>query len=329
MSATFARPRGTGLSAVDLSKQFGQVRAVDDLSFTVPSGAITAFLGPNGAGKTTTLRMMLGLVRPTAGVALFDDLPYAALPDPARTVGAVLDTVGLHPGRTAIGHLEIFAAAVGVPRSQAARMLALVGLERAARMKVRTFSLGMRQRLALATALLGEPRVLVLDEPANGLDPEGSAWLREFLRSFADRGGTVLISSHILREVEHSADNLVVIRRGALMYDGSLAALRQRNRGRVLVASASPARLATALAANGYTDAQVQPDGRLAVAGCSEPEIGAVARAAQVEIFGMAGEQVDLEQIFLTMTANQPVATGSQPPGPGSGSPWQPPGVVL
>jgi ABC-2 type transport system ATP-binding protein len=204
-------------------------------------------------------------------------------------------------------------------------MLALVGLERAARAKVRTFSLGMRQRLALATALLGEPRVLVLDEPANGLDPEGSAWLREFLRAFADRGGTVLISSHILREVEHSADNLVVVSKGALVYEGSLDALRQRNRGRVLVASASPARLATALAANGYTDAQVQPDGRLAVAGCGESEIGAVASAAQVEIFGMASEQIDLEQIFLAMTSGPPAAqqlvTGPetywQPPNPG------------
>ncbi|MCX5043709.1 ATP-binding cassette domain-containing protein [Aldersonia sp. NBC_00410] len=310
MSSPFARPGGIDLRVVDLTKEFGRIRAVDDLSFSVPAGAVTAFLGPNGAGKTTTLRMMLGLVRPTAGVALFGGSPYAALPEPARTVGAVLDTVGLHPGRTALGHLEVFGAAVGVARGQSARMLAMVGLERSARMKVRTFSLGMRQRLALATALLGEPRVLVLDEPANGLDPEGTAWLREFLRSFASRGGTVLTSSHILREVEHSADNLVVVNRGALVYEGSLESLRRHNQGRVLVASASPARLATALAANGYIDAQVQPDGRLAVAGCTEAEVGAVANAAGVEIFGMVAEQVDLEQIFLAMTATPPPGGG-------------------
>jgi ABC-2 type transport system ATP-binding protein len=310
MSSPFARPGDIDLRAVDLSKDFGRVRAVDDLSFSVPAGAVTAFLGPNGAGKTTTLRMMLGLVRPTAGTALFGGIPYAALPAPARTVGAVLDTVGLHPGRTAIGHLDVFAAGVGAPRGQSERMLAMVGLERSARMKVRTFSLGMRQRLALATAMLGEPSVLVLDEPANGLDPEGTAWLREFLRSFAARGGTVLTSSHILREVEHSADNLVVVNRGALVYEGSLDSLRRHNHGRVLAASASPARLATALAAHGFIDAQVQPDGRLAVAGCAETEIAAIAAAAGVDIFGMVAEQVDLEQIFLAMTAAPPAGGG-------------------
>ncbi|HEY5855775.1 MAG TPA: ATP-binding cassette domain-containing protein [Aldersonia sp.] len=305
MNAPVPHPAASGvvLQAHGLSKEFGNVRAVDDLSFTVPPGAITGFLGPNGAGKTTTLRMMLGLIRPTAGTATLGGVPFESIPRPARVVGAVLDTLCLHPNRSALGHLEVFGAAIGVSTEAAQRNLALVGLSAVARNKVRTFSLGMRQRLALATALLGDPSVLVLDEPANGLDPSGIAWLRDFLREFSRRGGTVLTSSHILREIEHTADHLVIIGRGALVYQGSLGALRAQYRSRVLVASSSPVALATALAAHGFTDAQVQPDGRLAVAGATERDIAALAAGANVEVFGMVGEAVDLEQVFLWLTA--------------------------
>lgn len=296
---------GVYLEARGLTKRFGTVSAVEELSFAVPPGTVTGFLGPNGAGKSTTLRMLLGLVRPTAGTSTIDGVAYTDIADPARVVGAVLDTLSLHPKRTAIGHLTVSAAAVGVPDSRAHQLLSLVGLKDVTRRRIETFSMGMKQRLALATALLGDPRVLVLDEPANGLDPEGIAWLRDFLRAFARRGGTVLVSSHILREVEQSADNLVIISRGSLVYQGSIETLRQRHRARVLVASADPVKLATALAAQGVTDVIALPDGRVGVAGASSETIAATADSAGVQIFGMVAEQVDLEQVFLSMTSPQ------------------------
>lgn len=311
---------GAYFEARGLTKLFGSTLAVDNLSFAVPPGSITGFLGPNGAGKTTTLRMMLGLVKPTSGTATLGDAPFTQIANPARAVGAVLDSLSLHPKRSAIGHLKVYAAAIGVPDSRAQQMLSLVGLEQVAGRAAGTFSLGMRQRLALATALLGEPSVLVLDEPANGLDPEGIAWLRDFLRSFARNGGTVLISSHILREIEQTVDNLVIISRAALVYQGSMDALRCSNRARVLVASADPAGLATALAVNGHTDVQVQPDGRLAVAAVGPDEIAAVANSAGIPVFGMVAEQIDLEQVFLSMTAAQFVA-GNPAATPGY-DPW-------
>ncbi len=299
---------GVYLEARGLTKHFGSAVAVNNLTFAVPPGSITGFLGPNGAGKTTTLRMMLGLVKPTSGAATLGGVPFTQIAQPARSVGAVLDSLSLHPKRSAIGHLQVFSAAIGVPDSRAQQALSLVGLQQVANHKAGTFSLGMRQRLALATALLGEPSVLVLDEPANGLDPEGIAWLRDFLRSFAHNGGTVLISSHILREIEQTVDNLVIISRGTLAYQGTMDDLRHAHRGRVLVTSSDPAALAMALAANGFTDAQVHVDGRLAVAGTRPDEIAAVANSAGVAIFGMVAEQIDLEQVFLAMTSAQYVA---------------------
>src|SRR6185369_327869 len=179
-----------------LSKTFGAVHAVDNLSFTVEPGSVTGFLGPNGAGKTTTLRMLLGLVTPTSGTATIGGVPYGHIPHPMQTVGAVLEASSFHPGRTARNHLRVYAAASGIPDRRADEVLAQVGLNDAANRKVRTFSLGMRQRLGLAFALLGNPRVLLLDEPANGLDPEGIRWLRGFQRALADEGRTVLVSSH-------------------------------------------------------------------------------------------------------------------------------------
>ncbi|KAA0022532.1 ABC transporter ATP-binding protein [Antrihabitans cavernicola] len=309
---------GVYLEVHGLTKKFGSVPAVDYVSFVVPPGSVTGFLGPNGAGKTTTLRMLLGLVTPSAGTATIGGRPFRQLDRPANVVGAVLDSLSLHPKRTALSHLKIFASAIGEPDSRAQQALSLVGLDDVARRRADTFSLGMRQRLALATALLGNPSVLVLDEPANGLDPEGIAWLREFLRSFARNGGTVLISSHILREIEQTVDNVVIVSRGRLAYQGSMADLRRAHRARVLVAAADPAGLATALAAQGITDAQVQFDGRLAIAGAAEAQIAYVASASGIAIFGMIAEQVDLEQVFLSMTSGQFAAP---PPGYYGGRP--------
>jgi ABC-2 type transport system ATP-binding protein len=215
---TFVEVRG-------LRKRFGPVTAVHDLSFDVRPGMVTGFLGPNGAGKTTTLRMLLGLVRPDAGTATIDGKPYAELAAPARHVGAVFEASSFHPGRTARNHLRIQAMATHVDPGRVDDVLDLVQLTGAERRRVGQFSLGMKQRLGLATALLADPDVLILDEPANGLDPEGVRWLRDLLRGFAAEGGTVLVSSHLLAEVENTVDSVVIIDRGRLVAQASLSDL--------------------------------------------------------------------------------------------------------
>ena len=208
-----------------LSKRFGEVAAVDDLSFTAREGAVTGFLGPNGAGKSTTLRMLLGLVRPSQGSATIGGKPYAAMAEPFRRVGAVLEADAFHPGRRARDHLRVLATAAGLPLARVDAVLREVDLADVGHRRVKGFSLGMRQRLGLASALLGEPEVLILDEPANGLDPEGVHWLRQFVRAFADRGGTVLVSSHVLAEVAQTVDDVVIIANGGLVTQSSLAEL--------------------------------------------------------------------------------------------------------
>ncbi len=208
-----------------LTKRFGPVLAVDRLSFTVEAGEVVGFLGPNGAGKTTTLRMLLGLVRPDAGTATINRSSYADLAEPLHQVGAVLEASGFHPGRTATNHLRVQALAAGVDPSRIADVLALTGLTEAAGRRVGGFSLGMRQRLSLATALLPDPELLILDEPANGLDPEGVRWLRDLLRGMAAEGATVLVSSHILAEVAHTVDSVVILDGGRLVAQSSLADL--------------------------------------------------------------------------------------------------------
>jgi ABC-2 type transport system ATP-binding protein len=208
-----------------VSKSFGRVRAVDDLSFTVRAGAVTGFLGPNGAGKTTTLRMLLGLVRPDSGAATFGSARYAELPRPTSAVGAVLEATAFHPGRTARTHLAVLCMAAGLPLSRVADVLAQVDLSAAADRRVGGFSLGMRQRLAIASALLGDPPVLILDEPANGLDPAGIRWLRTLLRRAADEGRAVLVSTHQLAELDQVADDVIIIANGRLVAAGTTAVI--------------------------------------------------------------------------------------------------------
>lgn len=290
---------GLTVEVEHLTKRFGAVTAVEDLTFSVPPGRVTGFLGPNGAGKTTTLRMLLGLVRPTSGTALVGGRHYTDLPDPARTVGASLESTGFHDGRTARDHLRVLAAAAGVPDARADEVLGLVGLTGDARRRVGGFSLGMRQRLALAAALLGDPPVLLLDEPANGLDPAGIAWLRGFLRHLAGEGRTVLVSSHVLSEVQQTVDDVVVIARGRLVRQASLAELE--GTAAVVVRTPDPQRLAAALAAQGLATEPV--DGALRVAGATPARVGAVAFAAGVELHELRTAGTDLESVFLGLTA--------------------------
>ena len=316
---------GSGRIVVqNLTKQFGPVAAVQNLSFTVEPGSVTGFLGPNGAGKTTTLRMLLGLVTPTAGTGLINGRPFSQLGNPARVVGAVLEAQGFHPKRTARNHLRVYAAAIGVPDSRADQVLQLVGLGAAGDRKAGGFSLGMKQRLALATALLGDPQILVLDEPANGLDPEGIAWLRTFLQSYARSGRTVLISSHLLAEVEQTVDQVVIISRGQTMYYGPLDHLRDQQQGRVLVQPSDTGALVAALREDGITAIEQLPDGRIAITGVEARQVADTALKAGVSVYGIQEEKVDLERLFFQLTNGQyaapgqyaqPVAYQQPPPG--------------
>jgi ABC-type multidrug transport system ATPase subunit len=295
-----------------LHKSFGAVRAVSDLSFTVEPGSVTGFLGPNGAGKTTTLRMVLGLERPDAGTATFDDRTYAQLQAPVRTVGAVLETA-FHPGRTGRNHLRVYCRAAGLPLSRADETLGQVGLTDAGNRRAGTYSLGMRQRLALATALLGDPSVLVLDEPANGLDPEGIHWLRGFIRHLAhDEGRTVLVSSHLLSEMEQTADRVVIVGAGRLVREGSIAELRSESSGAVVVRSPEADRLASVLRAGGLTPTQ-DGSGVLTVSGATPAEVGARAFAAGVELHELRAETSGLEALYFQLTSGQEQFAASAP----------------
>ena len=289
-----------------LTKSFGAVRAVDDLSFTVEPGSITGFLGPNGAGKTTTLRMALGLERPDAGTATFDGVAYADLRAPVRTVGAVLETA-FHPARSGRNHLRVYCRAAGLPVSRADEVLAQVGLADAGRRRAGGYSLGMRQRLALATALLGDPAVLVLDEPANGLDPEGIHWLRGFLRHLAHaEGRTVLVSSHLLSEMEQTADRVVIVGAGRLVREGALTELRSGalGNGSVLVRSPEAGRLAEVLGSAGLAVSPAD-DGRVTVAATTPATVGTHAFQAGIELHELRAETSGLEELYFRLTAGQ------------------------
>jgi ABC-2 type transport system ATP-binding protein len=287
-----------------LTKRFGNVVAVDDLSFKVDQGTVTGFLGPNGAGKTTTLRMLLGLVTPTSGTTRIQGRPFRELADPLRHVGAVLEAANFHPGRTARNHLRVVTIAAGLPRLRVDEVLAQVDLDRAADRRVGGFSLGMRQRLALATALLGDPEVLVLDEPANGLDPEGIHWLREFLRHLADQGRTVLVSSHVLAEVAQTVDQVVIIAHGRLVTQSTLAALNARTEQGVRVRTPAAEALRALLATKGIHADLTGPD-QLVVTGTTTEAVGPAAAAAGIVIYEMAAERSNLEEVFLQLTSTQ------------------------
>jgi ABC-2 type transport system ATP-binding protein len=293
--------QGLQVDVVGLTKSFGGLRAVDDLTFSVRPGVVTGFLGPNGAGKTTTLRCLLGLLRPTAGTATIGGRAYRDLPDPIGTVGASLEASSFHPGRSARAHLEVMALGAGLDPARARQLLAQVGLSEVGDKRVGGYSLGMRQRLALASALLGDPGVLVLDEPANGLDPAGIAWLRQFLRALAGEGRTVLVSSHVLSEVQQTVDEVVVLSRGRLVRTGRLDQLDSGPR-QVWVRSPEPAKLRAACDRAALVVAGEDPDGRLRISGSTAEEVGHVAYEAGVELHELRAESGGLERAFLELT---------------------------
>ena len=296
------------IEAVGLTKRYKSVTAVDDLSFRVREGAVTGFLGPNGAGKTTTLRMVLGLARPSEGTATIQGRRYVELDEPARAVGANLEVAGAHPGRSGRNHLRALAAMAGLPPSRVDEVLRLVELESAADRRAGKYSLGMRQRLGLAATLLGDPRVLVLDEPANGLDPQGIRWLRDFLRAMAAEGRTVLVSSHVLAEVAQTVDDVVVIHRGRLVQQGPVQSLTAAGTG-VLVRTPRPDVLRTALDRAGLTAVEA-PDGALVVDGGEAAQVGEIAFAAGVPLHELAPRSTSLEEAFLALTTDAPPEVG-------------------
>jgi ABC-2 type transport system ATP-binding protein len=294
---------GPALAFESIGKSFGAVRAVDDLTFAVRPGAVTGFLGPNGAGKTTTLRMLLGLTRPTSGRALVGDRAYDQHPRPARVVGAALEASSFHPGRTGLGHLLVYAAQVGVSRQRCRELIEFVGLADAADRRVGGYSMGMRQRLALATALLGDPPAIVLDEPANGLDPEGIVWLRQLLRAYADEGRTVLVSSHVLAEVQHTVDDVVIIAAGKLVHASPLADLADLAEPETYVESPAAEVLTRLAADRGWT---VRPEGAgLVVTGVDAAAVGAAAYAAGLELHQLASRGAGLEDVFFRLTRGE------------------------
>ncbi len=286
-----------------LSKRFGKTQAVKELGFRVEPGTITGFLGPNGAGKSTTLRAVLGLVHQDEGTATVLGVPYRELDRPLHRVGAVLEASEVHPGRSGRNHLRVLAAAAGLPRSRVEEVLALVELSAAAKRRVKGYSLGMRQRLGLAAALLGDPEVLVLDEPANGLDPAGIRWLRDLLRSLAAEGRTILVSSHVLSEVAQTADRVVIIHRGTLIQQATIAEVLAGAQGATRVRSPDAARLRELLTAAGGSVSEV---GEATLAADLPPErIGEIAAANGVVLHELTIESATLEEVFLELTGGE------------------------
>ncbi len=290
------------LNVDHLTKRYGPVGAVDGLSFEVGPGRVTGFLGPNGAGKTTTLRMLLGLAAPTSGTATINGVRYRDLRDPVRTVGAALDNDNFHPGRTAAEHLKIMATAAGISRRRPAQVLDMVGLTEAARRRVGGFSLGMRQRLTLAAALLGDPGVLILDEPLNGLDPDGIRWMRDLLRQLAGEGRTVLVSSHLLAEAAQTVQDVVVITRGRLAAEGSVAEL---------TAATSTTRIRTpdtellmSVLARQQITARLLAPGTVEARGADPDRVARIAAAASVVVLELTRHTENLEELFFDLTSD-------------------------
>jgi ABC-2 type transport system ATP-binding protein len=285
-----------------LVKRFGAVTAVDGLSFTVRPGHVTGFLGPNGAGKTTTMRVILGLDAPTSGRALVNHQSYHDLIRPLHQVGALLDATALHPGRTAEAHLTSVARSNGIGRRRVTEMLQLTGLEAVANRRLKGFSLGMKQRLGIAVALLGDPPVLMFDEPVNGLDTEGIAWIRQFMRALAADGRTVLVSSHLMSEMAQTADRLIVIGRGRLIADTTTAQLIESStRSDVLVRSPRAGELAGLMTARGATVTR-EEDGGLAVTGLDAPAVGDLAAEHGIAVHALIPRSASLEEAYLDLT---------------------------
>ena len=291
------------LNVDHLTKRYGTVVAVDGLSFEVGPGRVTGFLGPNGAGKTTTLRMLLGLAAPTSGTATINGVRYRDLPDPARSVGAALDNDCFHPGRTAVEHLRILATAAGISRRRPAQVLDLVGLTEAGHRRVGTFSLGMRQRLTLATTLLGDPGVLILDEPLNGLDPDGIRWMRDLLRHLAGQGRTILVSSHLLAEAAHTVDDVVVITRGQLAAQGPVAELTAAT-STTLIRTPDAELLMSVLARQDIT-ARLVAAGTVEIRGADPDRVARIAAAASVIVLELSRHTDNLEDLFFDLTSDR------------------------
>jgi len=297
------------LEVSNLTKRFGTTMAVDGLSFKATPGRVLGFLGPNGAGKTTTLRTLLGLTLPTSGSATVEGRSYRELQDPVTVVGAVLEGPQFHPGRSGRNHLRVMAAAAGLPAGRVDEMLRLVELDGAGARRVKGYSLGMRQRLSLAGALLGDPRALVLDEPANGLDPQGIRWLRDFLRREAGEGRTVLISSHVLAEVAQTVDEVVVVTHGRLVAQGSLNDLTHGAESPVWVRSPDAERLRAALAAKDGVEAEPgEVPGWLAVRGASLETVGTTAAEQGIPVFELYRPRQSPESVFFELTSGAEAA---------------------
>jgi ABC-2 type transport system ATP-binding protein len=291
------------IEARGLTKRYGQTLAVDDLSFTVRPGMVTGFLGPNGAGKTTTMRLMLGLDRPTTGTVTIDGRTHRQAASPMREVGALIDARAAHGGRSARNHLLCLAQTNGISRRRVAEVLDIVGLSEVAGKRSKGFSLGMSQRLGIAAALLGDPQVLMFDEPVNGLDPEGIVWIRNLMRSLAAEGRVVFVSSHLMSEMENTADHLIVVGRGRLIADCGMAEFIDRSSGQaVMVRTPSQDVLARAVAAAGGS-VTGEPD-QLRVRGLSEEQVGGIAFANGVPVYHLAAAKVSLEQAFMELTAD-------------------------
>ncbi|MFC8068826.1 ABC transporter ATP-binding protein [Streptomyces sp. NPDC057293] len=295
----------TSIDVQNLTKEYGTRRAVDDLTFTVRPGRVTGFLGPNGAGKSTTMRLVLGLDRPTLGTATVGGRRYTALPEPLRHVGALLDAGAAHGSRTARDHLRVLAASNRVPVRRVDEVLEETGIASVARRRVRTYSLGMRQRLGIAAALLGEPEVVMLDEPSNGLDPEGIIWIRELLRRLAAEGRTVLVSSHLMNETASFADHLVVLGRGRLLADLPMREfIDARVQPRVRVRTSDATALKAVLARHGYA-AEEHVDGYWTVPDARVDDIGRALSGAGVPVLELTSDEGTLEQAYLDLTATE------------------------
>ena len=292
------------IEAHALAKRYGDTLAVDDLSFEVRPGHVTGFLGPNGAGKSTTMRLILGLDRPTRGTALVGGKPYARHTNPMHEMGALLESKSMHQGRTAYNHLLCLARADGIPKRRVREVLELVGLQDVAKKRTGGFSLGMSQRLGLAQALLGDPPILMLDEPVNGLDPEGIRWVRELLKSLAGEGRAVFVSSHLMSEMAQMAEHLIIVGRGRLIADTSMTEFINSNvRSHVRVRSPQHTELAEELTRRGAT-VGTGADGYLEVTGMECPAVGDVAAEGHLTVHELYGHNVSLEEAFMDLTSD-------------------------